>query len=118
MIRSGGAPEWIVEKWVDFVLGKSDVAAAGEAVKDQEPVLDLLRAGLQKVAPSKEVATVVVVDQLLGVESPEAVQVQPPGEPAAEPAKGGGVEQPDKPEQKVVPAPAPAPEAVGGIGYG
>jgi hypothetical protein len=105
VIQPGGAPEWVVEKWINVVLGKQDEATAGPAVKDQAPVLDLLRDDVKKVGPTAEASAVLVVDQLLNVRAKEGDAARLPGGPAPGPGVAEGAPQP-APAQPAKPAPA------------
>jgi hypothetical protein len=116
VIQPGSAPEWVVEKWVEFVLGKTDEAAGGPVVQDQEPVLELLRDGVKRVAPPTEAAVVTVVDQLLNLEEPRAEALAPaaPTGEASQASQATGtvpIGQPTEPTKKP-PGPAPAPPVV------
>ena len=64
IIHPGGAPEWVVKSWIEFLRRKKLKKEERRAKSKELPILDLLRKDLEKV-PRKQVSVDDAISELL-----------------------------------------------------
>ena len=75
MVQAGGAPEWIVTRWIDILTGRVEGTEAEAKLNETTPFLALLQQDLPQVAKA-EATTQETVIALLDVEQKSRTEVE------------------------------------------